>query len=489
MNFRFTIAAKIYASFAVIIIFILFSVMFLFNQIDDAFSAGKADIQNYSIGLQIGQHIGKIFSEEIVDARSYISTLDPSGYDRFYEHTGDFENAVDSLQRSVPRSDTKNILTALLATHSKYHDFVTLYHQNANKGKTVEILQNESNLADSTLIALHNLNTAFLLLIRKEVNLSETRRQVAMDGVIYTLGLSLIVAVGIMFFMGRAVTKPIQSLKSGTEKVSEAHYETVAVTSNDEIADLTIAFNLMSEKLRQLDEMRMQLMSEISHEMRTPLQVIKAGCHAILHAKDGPKLTQRQVDAVGMIHGATNRINSFVNSFLDIAKMEAGLMKFNMESVDINEFVTPLINEAQLIGQARQVKVEFQTHPIHPILIDKERMQQVISNLISNALKYTPDSGTITVRIAKIDAYPGITNNSRGCVKIDVQDTGVGIPKDDLEKLFNKFYQAKNTPVIKVKGSGLGLALVKHVTEAHGGKVAVASEENVGSTFSVILPA
>ncbi len=111
--------------------------------------------------------------------------------------------------------------------------------------------------------------------------------------------------------------------------MSEALYETVPITSNDEIAELTVAFNSMSDKLKHLDEMRMQLMSEISHEMRTPLQVIKAGCYSIIHTKDGPTLTQRQRDAVGMIHQATNRINQFVNSFLDIVKMEAGLMKFN----------------------------------------------------------------------------------------------------------------------------------------------------------------
>jgi two-component system sensor histidine kinase GlrK len=260
------------------------------------------------------------------------------------------------------------------------------------------------------------------------------------------------------------------------------------VTTNDEVAELTVSFNMMSEKLRQLDEMRMQMMSEISHEMRTPLQVIKAGCYSIIHAKDVTPLSQKQRDAVGMIHQATNRINQFVNSFLDIAKMEAGLMKFRFEDGNLVEVLTPLVQEAQLIAQTRQIALEFLSSDVPPLRLDRDRMSQVFSNLLSNALKYTPDRGTIRVRVRTLSDCAGAPSGARGCVRVDVEDSGVGIPKDDLARLFSKFFQAQNTPLVNEKGSGLGLALVKHVTEAHGGTVGVASEVGVGSTFSVSLP-
>jgi two-component system phosphate regulon sensor histidine kinase PhoR len=112
----------------------------------------------------------------------------------------------------------------------------------------------------------------------------------------------------------------------------------------------------------------------------------------------------------------------------------------------------------------------------------------LIDNLINNALKYTPESGKIEVRVSHYQKVVADGANGKKFVQIDVQDSGVGIPKTDLEKLFQKFYQAKNTPLVNEKGSGLGLALVKHVAEAHGGSVSVASEVGVGSTFSVILP-
>jgi len=190
-----------------------------------------------------------------------------------------------------------------------------------------------------------------------------------------------------------------------------------------------------------------------------------------------------------MIQQATNRINSFVNSFLDIAKMEAGLMEFMFEPAGLIELMEPIVQEAQLIGQARQINVQFFKEDLSPISLDKERMKQVVTNLLSNALKYTPERGTITVSVSKVKSCDGVGNDDKGCVRIDFQDTGVGIPEEDLDKLFNKFYQAKNVPLVKEKGSGLGLALVKHVTEAHGGKVTVKSEVGIGTTFSLLLPA
>jgi two-component system sensor histidine kinase GlrK len=350
-------------------------------------------------------------------------------------------------------------------------------------------MRTEESLGDSIRASIHDLYDGYRFSLNKALNLFERRTSLAINGAVLILFLSLTIALVMAVMLARTVTKPIQALKAGAEKVGEGRYENIAIASNDEVADLTGAFNLMSDKLKQLDEMRMQLMSEISHEMRTPLQVIKAACYAISNGRESPKLVPRQVEALGMIQQATNRINHFVNSFLDVAKLEAGLMKFNFEHTDLIELLKPIVHEAQLIGQTRQIAVTFAKENIDPLPVDRERMTQVLTNLFSNALKYTPEKGTIKVNLKKLDSFEGVTMNGHGCVRIDVQDSGVGIPEDDLAKLFNKFYQAKNTPLVHEKGSGLGLALVKHVTEAHGGRVSVASEVGVGSTFSVVLPA
>jgi two-component system sensor histidine kinase GlrK len=404
-------------------------------------------------------------------------------FDRIDTHIATLRTLVDTSQRKS--------LDLLQLLHDRYKARArsTIDSMKADHGFSGKAsLLRQKPLVDSLVTTFQAFMEGHLPSLGKSLKQLLKSAEDAQTGGLIILLLVTFLGGYLALLIARALTKPILALKGGTQKVGEGKYETVPITTRDEIADLTRAFNLMSDKLRQLDEMRMQMMSEISHEMRTPLQVIKAGCYTIIHAKDGPVLTDRQKDAVGKIHQATNRINQFINSFLDVAKMEAGLMKFDFEEVDIVEMLTPLLQEMQLIGMTRQINVELKQEPVPRLKIDKERMGQVFSNLLSNALKYTPDGGSITIRIRNVAGATAAQGGSKGWVNIDVEDSGVGIPEGDIANLFKKFYQAKNTPLVNEKGSGLGLALVKHVTEAHGGRVSVKSQVGVGSTFTVQLP-
>ncbi|MBI1806917.1 MAG: HAMP domain-containing histidine kinase [Ignavibacteria bacterium] len=442
--------------------------------------------------IPLSQYLEKLLETETESVHKYFNAKDQLNQQRLTLTTNQFRTSADSLLQMMERNDTRSLVEALIAMHHRYEDYIKQQTHRIQSDRTYDPLPtigSQVGLTDSIRQRLHVLNEAYLPTLSKALKRLNQQTSDAISGGYYILLLALAIGSVLALLIARNVTKPIQALKAGTERVGEGHYETVAVTTYDEIADLTNAFNLMSEKLKQLDEMRAQLMSEISHEMRTPLQVIKAGCYSIVHTKDGTPLTQRQRDAVGMIHQATNRINQFVNSFLDVAKMEAGLMKFKFESANLFEVLNPLIQEAQLIAQTRQIDVEFLSDQIPSLIIDKERIGQVFSNLLSNALKYTPDDGLITIRMKKSNDCGDVTKNGHGCVVIDVQDSGVGIPETDLPKLFQKFYQAKNVPLVNEKGSGLGLALVKHVAEAHGGRVSVKSQVGAGSTFTITLPA
>jgi two-component system sensor histidine kinase GlrK len=404
--------------------------------------------------------------------------------------SGKFVGSVDSLAGMIDRDEIRAKVDDVRAVHQKYvgfvHEQISVVKQNPSY-EPKAAMANRGGLVDSLHLAIQQIRTAYIPTLSRSLRILDQKIAGSVTGVKYSIYLTVMLAVILGLLMAKSFTKPITALTSGTQKVAEGHYETVPVTTTDEFADLTIAFNTMGEKLRQLDEMRSQLMSEISHEMRTPLQVIKAGCYSIVHMKGSTPLAPSQREAVGMIHHATNRINQFINLFLDVAKMEAGLMKFDFTECDLVELLTPLVQEGQLIAQSRNIRVELKAGPIPKIRLDTDRMTQVFSNLVSNALKYTPANGAIDITVTSLAECP-LPRGGSGCVRIDVTDTGVGIPKEDVEKVFNKFYQAKNTPLVSEKGSGLGLALVKHVCEAHGGQVSVTSEVGVGSTFSILLP-
>lgn len=469
----------------------VFSTVILLMQFRDAFTSAHSELEAFERSSRVSQELTTFFEEEYKALQQYFLSSNQRDYQNYEEHHKKFEEYLDTLVMIYKGDELLNYFNQAQELYLDYYITAKELMNKLRDGTQIESHVGFNKL-QSDVEKLRNIfkqvSRTNQYSLNKAVRLFKERTDIAIRGTFITLFLSLVVVIGTGIVLARTLTRPIDALKAGTERVGEGHYETISVTSNDEIADLTNAFNLMSERLKKLDQMRMELMSEISHEMRTPLQVIKAGCYSIVHAKDSPKLTQRQMDAIGMIHQAANRINSFVNHFLDIAKLEAGLMKFNFELAELAQILTPIVQEAELVGQTRQIKVTLHTDDHYKIVLDKERMSQVFSNLLSNALKYTPQNGTIDVRVSQFYENLEGGKNNRAMVRIDVQDSGVGIPPEDLDKLFNKFFQAHNTPIVKEKGSGLGLALVKYVTEAHGGRVLVSSKVGVGSTFSVLLP-
>lgn len=484
VRMRFPLFGKLITGFIVVILFMVASMVTILLQLRPLVDPEKTNFR----GAEIAQDIGRTFGAVEESGRKYAASGESKDLQTFLLLGGKFAADSETLKAKVDPSkrEVKSTIDSMIAHAREYVGILAAGGVKSPPDSAA--IARTALLADSVRVDVSRVREFYLATMVRSLKSLDTQTGNSIAGAYIILGLSLVIGIALGILIAKTLTRPIQALMAGSEKVGEGKYETVPVTTSDEVAELTTAFNLMSEKLRRLDEMRMEMMSEISHEMRTPLQVIKAGCYSIIHAKDVTPLTQKQRDAVGMIHQATNRINQFVNSFLDIAKMEAGLMKFRFEPGSLVEVLNPLVQEAQLIAQTRQIALEFLSSEVPQLRLDRDRMSQVFSNLLSNALKYTPDRGTIRVRVRTLGECAGIAEPNRGCVRVDVEDSGVGIPKDDLGKLFSKFYQAQNTPLVNEKGSGLGLALVKHVTEAHGGVVNVASEVGVGSTFSVTLP-
>jgi signal transduction histidine kinase len=289
---------------------------------------------------------------------------------------------------------------------------------------------------------------------------------------------TLLAAIAIALIITRTITRPIGVLIRGTERVARSSFEPITVSSHDEIALLADAFNDMSAKLKKVNELRSDLTHQISHELRTPLQTILSAQHLLAGLKLGP-LTEEQQRLLGVIRGSVDKLIRFTNQFLDIAKIEAGMMEYRFTHTDPLSVVRPAVEDAKLIASPKDVTINFSTHPVPEILADTEKLSQVVSNLLSNAVKYSPRGGTVDVEVQRCETG----------VRITVRDFGIGIPTEDLPKVFTKFYQAKNVSGANSTGTGVGLALVKAFVEGHGGSVHVESSPNSGSTFTVDLPA
>ena len=234
-----------------------------------------------------------------------------------------------------------------------------------------------------------------------------------------------------------------------------------------------------NEKLRELDKLKSQFLSVATHELRTPLSVI-LGYNSMLAESLQDRLDGQEQQTLRESVGACKRLIRLVNSMLDITQIESGKMRMNFELSDLRRIVSSVTTLFQHEAQAKSVHIAVELPTRMPrMLMDSERIEQVLINLIGNALKFTANGGTVAVSVRQTPAG----------AHVSVSDTGIGIAPEDLDKIFDEFAQVRRQTANRQReGSGLGLAIARRIVEAHHGVLEVKSELGRGSTFSFTLP-
>jgi two-component system phosphate regulon sensor histidine kinase PhoR len=220
-----------------------------------------------------------------------------------------------------------------------------------------------------------------------------------------------------------------------------------------------------------------EFVSSVSHEMKTPLASVRA--YVELLADGDAEDEQTREEFLGVIHGQTERLQRLIDNLLNLSRIEAGVVNVNKAPRSLNELLEEASNVLQPAATHKNIQLVTELSPLYlGVLADRDTLLQAAINLVSNALKYTPDGGRVTIR-SRLDG-----DN----VVFEVQDTGVGLSPEDRLKVFEKFYRVKKDQQM-ASGTGLGLPLVKHIVEdVHAGKIEVESELGQGSTFRIILP-
>ena len=230
-----------------------------------------------------------------------------------------------------------------------------------------------------------------------------------------------------------------------------------------------------NERLLQLDQLKDELIATVSHELRTPLTSI-VGYLELLH--DTGPLTDQQAQFLGVIRRSAERLLSLISDLLLMAQVESDGMRLERENVDLAAIARECIAAVRPSAESRSIAMEVTAEPAS-VFGDRRLLGEVVDNLLSNAVKFTPEGGSIAVRVACL--------NDR--VLLAVRDSGIGIPADEQKDLFARFYRTRDAARRAVPGSGLGLSIVKAIVDAHGGEVTVESAVSEGSTFRVLLPA
>jgi signal transduction histidine kinase len=279
--------------------------------------------------------------------------------------------------------------------------------------------------------------------------------------------------VGTLLF--RWITRPLSDLKEAAATVSRGQFSArVPVTSADELGGLAQSFNQMTAQLENQQHLRKQMVADIAHELRTPLSVMQATLEAML---DGVLLPDEQ--ELHGLHNEARRLARLVDDLRTLSLADEGRLELELENVDVGELVEQVVGQTLSAAEARPIKLQTEIEPsIPPITADGDRLIQVLTNLLGNALRYAPENGHVTVRALKRGDH----------VRLSVTDDGPGIAPEDIPFVFERFWRGDKSRSRGSGGSGIGLAIVRRLVEMHGGTVGVESQVGQGSTFWIELP-
>lgn len=231
-----------------------------------------------------------------------------------------------------------------------------------------------------------------------------------------------------------------------------------------------------NQLLKQVEELKTNFISMMSHDLKTPIARIQGMLDVIL--KDASPLSHMQRDAVDMIKQSSDDLLKFINSILNYAKIESEGVELHKSAKDINQILEDVIKKHEFLAKIKKIQIKTQLEPLFPTPVDADLVRQIFSNLIENAIKYSPDETMLQI----------LSEEKEGLIWVSVKDQGPGIPEDELPHVFSKFFRSKNAKSSPIKGSGLGLYLAKYFTELHGGEIIVESTYGHGTTFTIKLP-
>ena len=295
------------------------------------------------------------------------------------------------------------------------------------------------------------------------------------------LVISLIVGaggIGAVFVVSNRISRPITLLADSCKQQDANKLERIDLKTDDEINDVANALNTMIKKVNEVGKMKEEFSSMVTHELKTPLTPILGWCQTLMNPKIMGELTDKQKNAIEKIQSNAERLRQLVGDILDAEKLDMEKMKFDYVEINITEFFTHLEDNLQDTMKAKELEFNVSSDADLVIISDKNRLEQVLSNIILNAVDFVNQKGRIDVSV----------KDSGNTVEFSVKDNGIGIPRSKINGLFKKFYQVDTSMTREHGGTGLGLAIVKGIVDGLGGKVWVKSKVKVGTTFYFTIP-
>jgi two-component system, OmpR family, sensor histidine kinase BaeS len=294
----------------------------------------------------------------------------------------------------------------------------------------------------------------------------------------FSIGVSaaVVAALVISWLLASRIARPVEDLSHAAERIAEGHLDARAPLppANDELADLTGAFNEMATSLEHTEDRRARLLSDVAHELRTPLSTVEGYLEGL---EDG--VVEPDAAAWGTLRDASQRLRRLVDDLALVSRAEEGRLELDLVAVDVADLVERAVRAGDLHAREAGVRMRVEgTGEALRVRGDEARLRQVLANLLDNAIRHTPAGGDVTVT----------SGPARGGVAVEVVDTGSGIAPDDLPHVFERFYRADPARAAGA-GSGIGLTISRAIAHAHGGELTAAhADHGRGARFTLWLP-
>ncbi len=479
-----TIFKRLIFSHVAIMLFVVFLGIYLpikLNQINDLISAA-ASVDGTTINL-IERILDSIYSQ-VSFSKKYIISRDED----FNKQSDELKNYVtedlatleiymDSPSKKKRYANVKSLYESYYLKFDQEVTFIKadrLYdHEQFLQDKNIYIDGIEQDLKEITKLARTDRDGRIRSLSEISAHMIKVIPLTAL--------LCIVMGILISYFISRSIIRSIFLLQEKTKEIAKGKFSKIPhISTFSEIKALADHFNIMCERLEELDEMKSDFISHVSHELRTPLTAIKEASSMLLEGfSDTPEQSE---ELLTIVYQECERLINAVNRILDLSCMEADMMDYHFCNCSVIPVIQNSILKLAPIARKQDINLELKPPPDLPsVKIDEERVGQILENLIGNALKFTEPGDSVVVDVS-------VNDSKADFIKVMVSDTGCGIQKENLEIIFSKF-QRIDSGKETTRGTGLGLPITKYIVTAHGGKIWVKSEPGKGSTFLFTLPA
>ena len=322
-------------------------------------------------------------------------------------------------------------------------------------------------------------NVLGVIFISKNIDKTFNSISSTMNKVILISLIGLIVTGLVIFIISDVLSRPSEKMTEVVRSITMGDFcKKIVITSTDEISNLGNAFNLMSTRLYQVDEQRAKFVANVSHELRTPLTSIKIISETLLeNKKDLPK--EIVTDFLQDIDSEVDRLNKIIDSLLYLVDMEKKELELELKLTYVNYLLRNVIKRLNPLAEKKNIKIHLIERDKIQVSLDQDKIKQALINILGNAIKFTPKNG---------DIYVQIYSSPKDSMTIEIEDTGIGIPENDIKYIFDRFYRVDESRARNSGGTGLGLSISQQIINLHQGQIYIQSKIDVGTKFIIVLP-